>query len=172
MYCAQNFAKRSQPFRYCGLDRERHMWEFELIVMIREGTLEMVMMTDESLMGEAFTTIRRLRHRSSRRWHPRKCGITTSYKYRTFWSMENNTSNKTIRSAIPKIPRPLLRYTPQSDNRIRTMWADFKLQGAVGDSQGNTISRSGRSCKREPTMICRQISTIWSRNAILMLSRR
>ena len=48
------------------------------------------------------------------------------------------------------------------------MWADFKIQGAVGDSQGNAISRSGRSCKREPTMICRQISTIWRWNAILM----
>ena len=54
MYCAHNFAKRSQPVRYCGLDGERHM--FVLIVMIREGTLVMVMMTDDSLMGEAFTT--------------------------------------------------------------------------------------------------------------------
>ena len=54
MYCVHNFAKSSQPVRYCGLDGEKHM--FVLIVMIRDGTLEMVVMTDDSLMGEAFTT--------------------------------------------------------------------------------------------------------------------
>ena len=54
MYYAHNFAKCSQPFRIGGPDGERHICE--LIVMVRGGTLVMVMMTDDSLMGEAFTT--------------------------------------------------------------------------------------------------------------------
>ena len=92
----------------------------------------------------------------------------------------------TIHSEVWRITHLTKQYVPQyqkyhvhcyvilhnTENRIRTMGADCKIQGAVGDSQGNTISRSGRSCKREPTMICRQISTIWSWNAILMLPRR
>ena len=53
MYYAHNFAKCSQPFRYGGL-MEKGICE--LIVMVRGGTLVMVMMTDDSLMGEAFTT--------------------------------------------------------------------------------------------------------------------
>ena len=35
---------------------EKCIYICELIVMVRGGTLVMVMMTDDSLMGEAFTT--------------------------------------------------------------------------------------------------------------------